>query len=42
MKTLLLTALILLTAVTQAEPPEGYTALFNGKNLEGWKAAPNG
>ena len=42
MKSLLLSALILLTAVADAEPRKGFTALFNGKNLDGWKAAPNG
>lgn len=25
-------------ADTPAQPPEGFTALFNGKNLDGWKA----
>ena len=25
-----------------AEPPNGFDTLFNGKNLDGWKAKPNG
>ena len=26
----------------QAGPPKGFVALFNGKNLDGWNAKPNG
>jgi len=26
----------------QAEPPKGFVALFNGKNLDGWQAKKNG
>lgn len=44
MKLLLRSALAILIALTAsvraddaAKPPEGFTTLFNGKNLEGWK-----
>ena len=39
----ILAALMLVTSVAQAdnEPPEGFTALFNGDNLDGWHAMPH-
>lgn len=30
------------TFTINAEPPKGFDTLFNGKNLDGWKARPNG
>ena len=30
------------TFSVNAEPPKGFDKLFNGKNLDGWKAKPNG
>jgi hypothetical protein len=34
--TLLLTTALLATSLSAAEPPPGFTALFNGKDLTGW------
>ncbi len=31
----------LFVSVTVAEPPKGFTALFNGKDLEGWHGMPH-
>lgn len=42
MRLLALTALLLVATTSFAGPPKGFIALFNGKNLEGWQAAPNG
>ncbi len=40
--TLILVYICIFTFLVKAEPPKGFTALFNGKNLDGWKAKPNG
>jgi len=39
-----LISLVAFSMVTtlHAEPPKGFVALFNGKNLKGWNAKPNG
>lgn len=42
MRILALIAVLLVASTSFAAPPKGFTALFNGKNLNGWKAAPNG
>lgn len=40
--TLILFSICAFTILVKAEPPKGFTALFNGKNLDGWNAKPNG
>jgi hypothetical protein len=40
--TLILVSICAFTCLTKAEPPKGFTSLFNGKNLDGWNAKPNG
>jgi len=40
--TLILVSICAFTWLTKAEPPKGFTSLFNGKNLDGWNAKPNG
>ena len=40
--TLILVFICIFTFLVKAEPPKGFTALFNGKNLDGWNAKPNG
>ena len=40
--TLILFSICAFTILVKAEPPKGFTVLFNGKNLEGWNAKPNG
>ena len=37
MNVTLLSMACLLPATAQADPPEGFTTLFNGKDLDGWK-----
>ena len=32
---------LLLPAISQAEPPEGFEAIFNGKDLTGWHGMPH-
>ncbi|SVB49770.1 uncharacterized protein METZ01_LOCUS202624, partial [marine metagenome] len=39
---LILVYICIFTFLVKAEPPKGFTALFNGKNLDGWNAKPNG
>ena len=39
---LFLYTLIASATLNAGEPPKGFTALFNGKNLDGWQAKPNG
>ena len=39
---LFLCALISSATLNAGQPPKGFTALFNGKNLDGWQAKPNG
>ena len=39
---LILASVYAFTFLAKAEPPKGFTALFNGKNLDGWNAKPNG
>ena len=34
-------SLVGLTAASAAEPPEGFRALFNGKDLTGWHGMPH-
>jgi hypothetical protein len=34
--------LLALATLNAGEPPKGFTSLFNGKNLDGWKAKPGG
>ena len=40
--TLILFSICAFTILVKAEPPKGFTVLFNGKNLNGWNAKPNG
>jgi len=40
--TLILVSICVFTFLAKAEPPKGFSALFNGKNLDGWNAKPNG
>ena len=40
--TFILVFICTFTFLVKAEPPKGFTALFNGKNLDGWNAKPNG
>jgi len=40
--TLILFSICAFTILVKAEPPKGFTVLFNGKNLDGWNAKPNG
>ena len=40
--TLILVSICVFTILAKAEPPKGFSALFNGKNLDGWNAKPNG
>ena len=40
--TLILFSIYAFTILVKAEPPKGFTVLFNGKNLNGWNAKPNG
>ena len=39
---LILFSICIFTFAAKAEPPKGFTKLFNGKNLDGWKAKSNG
>ena len=37
---LVLASLLLAAAAVADEPPQGFTALFNGRDLAGWRGRP--